>query len=147
MVVLKPIPARFGWSTKITAVLLIMLGILGQTPVHAATSAWVSYQTCCEDSPTGFYEHEEHVFFVAEVEITSKNRKCLHWQGKAMLEVGRLVRQYLVRGVENIATKEIPFHGPIRERIEQLLDDSRHAFSAVRNLPTRILVNKPVERV
>ena len=64
-----------------------------------------------------------------------------------MLEVGRLVRQYLVRGVENIGAKEIPFDGPIRERIEQLLGDNRHASSAVKNLPTRILVNKPVERV
>ena len=74
MVALKPIPARFGWCTKITALLLILLGVLSQTPVHAATSAWVSYQACCEDSPTGFYEYEEHVFFVAEVEIGSAAR-------------------------------------------------------------------------
>jgi len=147
MVVLKPISARFGWRTKITALLLILLGVLGQTPVHAASSAWVSYQACCEDSPTGFYEYGEHVFFVAEVEITSKNRKRLHWQGKAMLEVGRLVRQYLVRGVKIIGAKEIPFHDPIREEIEQLLDDNQHASSAVRNLRARILVNKPVERI
>jgi len=147
MVVRESRPARFGWSTNKTAVLLILLGVLVQAPAQAATSAWVSYQACCEDSPTGFYERNEHVFFVAEVEITSKNRKRLHWEGKAMLEVGRLLRQYLVRGVENIGAKEIPFDGPIRERIEQLLDENRHASSAVKNLRTRILVNKPVERV
>ena len=147
MVVLKPISARFGWRTKITALLLILLGVLGQTPVHAASSAWVSYQACCEDSSTGFYEYNEHVLFVAEIEITSKSRRRLHWQGKAMLEVGRLMRQYLVRGVAHIGAKEIPFRGPIRERIEQLLADSRHATDAVKNLSTRILVNKPVERV
>jgi hypothetical protein len=147
MVVREPRPARFGWSTNKTALLLILLGVFVQAPAQAATSAWVSYQACCEDSPTGFYEHNEHVFFVAEVEITSKNRKRLHWEGKAMLEVGRLVRKYLVFGVENIGAEEIPFRGPIRVRIEQLLADSRHASSAVKNLRTRILVNKPVERV
>ena len=107
MVILKSIPAHFGWSANKTGFLLITLGILVQMPVQAATSAWVSYQACCEDSSTGFYEYNEHVFFVAEIEITSKSRKRLHWQGKAMLEVGRLMRRYLVRGVAHIGAKEI----------------------------------------
>ncbi len=103
--------------------------------------AYVIYTAFFKDKRDGIYEKEGFVFLIAEVEITSKRVKRSHWEGKAMLRVNELLKQYCSRGVQLPGAEDIPYEGELRKAISELISSGNYLNINISGIRGRILEN------
>ena len=105
---------------------------------------WAEYVNCCDDAPAGVYETDEFVFFVVEVEITQKEGKRARWEGKAMLDAGSAVSDYIEGRMRKNEQDDPPQKSTTSKSQGKRPDSGLASERRVDNLPTRILVNRAV---
>ena len=101
--------------------------------------AYTNYKVYFEDKKTGYYEKDNVLYFIAEVERTNKKLKKIHYEGKAMLLVNNLIKDYLSESI-NLDFNEFGFNGKLKDDLEFYFKNNK--FINISNLKTRVLINR-----